>query len=212
MKRYKFSREHIYYTYVTLDPRKPGSFYYGHWKFSHEPFYVGKGKKNRYAVHLKYPKKKSRRADKIRKLHRLGLKPIVILICNDKGLTEKQAFTLEAILIKKIGRLDLDTGPLCNHTNGWEGISGYRHTRKTKAKISVASKGREITWTDKIVATRRKNGTYEMSIEQKAKLSKARKGRSPWNKGLKTGPQSPELIAKRFATLIGRKRTPEQCE
>ena len=36
-----------FYVYVYLDPRKPGSFKFGEYEFDYEPFYVGKGKKNR---------------------------------------------------------------------------------------------------------------------------------------------------------------------
>lgn len=34
-----------YYTYVYLDPRRPGNYEYGNFLFAYEPFYVGKGTK-----------------------------------------------------------------------------------------------------------------------------------------------------------------------
>ena len=37
----------MYYVYIFLDPRKPGMFEYGQHSFNYEPFYVGKGCKNR---------------------------------------------------------------------------------------------------------------------------------------------------------------------
>ena len=50
------------------------------------------------------------------------------------------------------------------------------------------------------------------SAETRAKISEAKKGKPAWNKGLKTGPQSPELIAKRIAPLRGKLRPPEVAE
>uniref|UniRef100_UPI0037511A01 LEM-3-like GIY-YIG domain-containing protein n=1 Tax=Acinetobacter sp. TaxID=472 RepID=UPI0037511A01 len=41
-----------YYVYIFLDPRKSGYFSYGDLNFVFEPFYVGKGKDNRFKRHL----------------------------------------------------------------------------------------------------------------------------------------------------------------
>jgi hypothetical protein len=42
-----------FYTYIYLDPRKPGNFKYGKYEFNYEPFYVGKGYNERCYIHLK---------------------------------------------------------------------------------------------------------------------------------------------------------------
>ena len=42
------------YVYVYLDPRKPGIFGYGEYKFDHEPFYVGYSSRHfRMSEHLR---------------------------------------------------------------------------------------------------------------------------------------------------------------
>ena len=41
--------------------------------------------------------------------------------------------------------------------------------------------------------------------------SKRMKNRTPWNKGIKTGKQSPELVEKRMKKLRSLERTPEWC-
>jgi hypothetical protein len=50
------------------------------------------------------------------------------------------------------------------------------------------------------------------SDDARKKMSDKRKGRAPWNKGIKQGPHSEESNKKRSATLTGRERTPEFCQ
>lgn len=75
-----------------------------------EPFYVGKGK-NRRAFNLKY---RNNIWNKVKDKYGID---IIIL---ENNLTEKEALNLERILIKRIGRIDLKTGPLANLTDGGE--------------------------------------------------------------------------------------------
>jgi hypothetical protein len=147
-----------YYTYVYLDPRKPGIFEYNISKrkkviFDHEPFYVGKGKNKRHVSHI-YLKNSNYihntyLTNKINKIYKeTNSLPTIIKV--KENISEKYSLIIEKQLIKFIGRKDLNLGPLCNHTDGGE-------------------KGRNR------IAT----------IKQKTHKSLFKKGQTPWNKGLK---------------------------
>jgi hypothetical protein len=82
-----------------------------------------------------------------------------------QNLTEKEAFRHEVYMIAVLGRKDLGTGILRNKTNGGEGTLGIVVTPEFRQKMSELTKGRKHTQ------------------EAKEKVSKANKGKSPWNKG-----------------------------
>lgn len=133
-----------FYVYVYLDPRKKGSYTYGKYSFEYEPFYVGKGKGNRYKQHLlecslKYNNIKN---NKIKLIIKNGLNPIILKI--DKNLTEQKALNLEEYLIKKIGRIKLNSGPLTNLTNGGEGTNRIVVSDNHKNNMSKAAKNRNV--------------------------------------------------------------------
>lgn len=113
-----------YYIYAYLDPRKPGSFTYDNLDFNFEPFYIGKGKGNRYLKHLQNIRTdhNTLKKNKIDKIIRLGLKPIIIKIYTN--LSESDAYLKESDTIKKIGRLDLNSGTLSNLNDGGTGGCG----------------------------------------------------------------------------------------
>ena len=89
-------------------------------------FYIGKGK--RYRAYIKHGR--SELWSRIATKHGFSVEILM------QGLTEKQAFEEE---IKAIASHD----GLCNHTNGGEGISGYKHTKETREKLSKAHTGRK---------------------------------------------------------------------
>jgi len=131
----------IFYVYIYLDPRKPGSFDYVEFYFDLEPFYVGKGHGVQWLVHLgvdQYKTYKSYKLNKIRKIQSLGLEPKIIKY--KENLTEQEAFDLEKKLIKAIGRLDLGLGPLTNLTDGGEGFSNP--SEEIRQKIAEKLRGR----------------------------------------------------------------------
>jgi len=118
--------KNIYYVYVILDPRKPGSYQYNEYHFDYEPFYVGKGKRDRDKWHINCIGKKgtSHRVSKVIKIYKeTGDLPIIVRV-EDK-LYEHNAINIEINLIELIGRINCRAGPLVNLTNGGEGLSGY---------------------------------------------------------------------------------------
>ena len=129
------------YVYVLLDPRKPGKFSYGNYSFKYEPFYVGKGSRNRYAHHINarswiYNKFKGR---VIQKILSEGLQP---LVRRRNCSSEIEAFALEIKLISLIGRRDLGLGPLTNLTDGGDGVAGRLASRQLRKKLSRSHKAR----------------------------------------------------------------------
>lgn len=116
------SLELIYYVYIFIDPR------------SGLPFYVGKGKGDRWKYHLLKSSLRdgSLKSQTILLLKVLGLSPVVHFYVLD--VTEETALTVEAALIIKYGRIDIETGILTNRTDGLDG--GYQHTEEAKQKMS----------------------------------------------------------------------------
>lgn len=140
-----------HYIYVYLDPRKPGEHIYGEYVFSHEPIYIGKGKRKRAYYFEK------RNGFLKKKMAKFG-KPIVRVIA--QGLTEPEAFVLEKKLITLIGRYNADKGPLCNLIDGGSGTANIPLTSEHKQKIGNANRGRKQSRESilKGIETRKRNG------------------------------------------------------
>lgn len=124
-----------YYVYAYLDRERKATYQYGDFTFSYEPFYIGKGIRNRKDWY-KYVKKGidpsspyvESHSLKINKLHKMissGNEPIVLVIC--ENMSENDAFILEKKLIQLIGKRIDNSGPLTNVTDGGEGGT-FRHT------------------------------------------------------------------------------------
>lgn len=140
-----------FYVYVYLDPRKPGKFQYLEYSFEYEPFYIGKGHKNRMYFHRHLLGKNNLKNGILSKLKALNLEPIILKV--KENICEIQAFELEKQLIALIGRRDLKKGPLANMTNGGEGAAGSlgcggeknpmygkTHTEETRKRISLLNR------------------------------------------------------------------------
>ncbi len=109
------SSENIYYVYMYIDPN------------TFIPFYVGMGKCQRAYSHLKEAnlflttgkKSNSRKLNKIVKLIRKGQEPIIHFYVVD--VSRNTASYVESSLIRKYGRIDNNSGVLCNMTDGGDG-------------------------------------------------------------------------------------------
>jgi hypothetical protein len=157
----------IFYVYVWFRP------------WNGAPFYVGKGHGDRA-----YRFNRSRRSSAhIRRIIEKcgGVFPIVIV--RDE-LTEAEAHEVEIALIKAIGRAVERTGPLCNRTDGGEGVVGSKHSEETRAKLSTLSKAQ---WTDDFRA-------FYSSIRRGKPRSE--EGQRSWLVGFR-------------AKIVGQKRSPE---
>jgi len=111
---------------------------YRHLKPNGETFYIGVGNKIR-------PYTKSDRSDFWWKVVNKYDYEIQIL---KTGLTKKEAYELEIMLISWYGRRDLGLGPLVNLTNGGDGSNNVivsQETRDKLSKIHTGSKRSEET-------------------------------------------------------------------
>lgn len=104
------------YVYAYLDPRKPGLWQTSEYVFEFEPFYIGEGRGRRIFSHLDGKGPNPLKTNKINKLKKLGLKPIILKIYDN--ISPNDARKIETKLIREIGTcavLDsVPRGPLLN--------------------------------------------------------------------------------------------------
>jgi len=176
----------IWYVYIYEDPR------------TCVPRYVGKGKGNRATRH-KLPGARSNKQLKhlLQTCASEGLDPVPMII---ECASEQAAFAVERFWIKVIGRKDLGTGSLFNHTDGGDGRAGFITSEETKMKISRSLSGSNHPAYGK-TGTQCPNFGKKRTVEQNQHLSKVLTGKK----------QDPEVVAARAATNTGKKRSAEQC-
>lgn len=149
-----------YYAYIYRDPS------------TNVPFLVGKGTKRRAWDHLKR-KDHHPATYKIQKILREGMQPSIEVI---EAIDEAHSFFLEKCLISVLGRRDLGLGPLCNLTDGGDGIvnispeSAARRYEKTRGQKRTAETCRNIS------ASVKGKKRSPLSEEQKAKTAAALRG------------------------------------
>ena len=145
--------ENIYYCYIWK--REDGT-----------PYYIGKGKENRY--------KKKRRGVTAPPRNQSN----IFFAC--EGVTESEAFEMEIALISLLGRKDLGTGILQNRTVGGDGNSGWVPSEETKRKIGEANRNPSEETRRKLIESHKGNRHSE---ESKRKMSDARRGEKNHNYG-----------------------------
>jgi hypothetical protein len=110
-------------------------FVYLHIKASNnQPFYIGKGKGNRY----KDSYKRSKYWFNVVNKH--GFIPLIL----HDNLSDEKAIELEKYYISKFGRKDLGLGPLVNMTDGGDGSSNKVITDEFRKKCSDRMNGNKI--------------------------------------------------------------------
>lgn len=186
-----------YYVYAYLDTTQKINKEICGYFFEFRPIYIGKGKNKRDISHL-YNRNFYNYLfyKKLNKMIESGNNPLIIRISTFE--IEADAYEHEERLIKEIKNIK-NNGYLYNLTEGGFGVSGYKHTQKTKKALSKKLKGKELSkehcekisqalknkkkpmgFGEKI--SKIKKGS-KMSEESRKKISNARKGKSPWNKG-----------------------------
>jgi len=189
-----------FYNYIYLDPRKPGHYTYDNTSFLYQPFYVGKGKNNRYLDHVHNDHRNKLKTNVINKILNEGfdLKKYIVIIY--KELSEQEAFENEIFLIKEIGRRINKTGSLCNMDEGGKGSDSmshhpdkdeiYKKIRLTQIKNKNTHKGKtyEELYGDRAKEEKEKRRQALLgkkhSKERRIKSGKSHKGQIAWNKGL----------------------------
>ncbi len=135
------------YVYVYCDPRKNGGYKYCDYEFECEPFYVGRGIKDRCGDHLQEailhekPRGNIVKFNIIKEILNENSNPIIKFVANEISLEE--SLFLEMCMIKIIGRQDKNEGPLTNLTDGSRMKTGYKNILSLVSKYYFEERERD---------------------------------------------------------------------
>lgn len=142
-----------------------------HPKHFGQPCYVGKGKVNRLREHVK-----GSHNPQLKSIFKSANDDLPMIIVRE-GLSNIEAFEIEVLLISIIGRADQGTGTLVNHTNGGEGVVGYKWTPEQCYAASIARKGKcFLTEVSKKLISEKLSGVPK-TLEHNAAVSAAKRGK-----------------------------------
>lgn len=111
---------------------------YGHIRADKkEPFYIGIGKKHNF-------KRSEEKKGRNEIWHKITSKTKWLSNVIYDNLSHKEACEIEKTLISHFGRLNLNTGTLCNLTDGGEGNSGCVFSEERRRRISEGLKGKKL--------------------------------------------------------------------
>lgn len=214
-----------FYVYIYLNPLEKRSFTCCDKVLEYQPFYVGKGCRDRDLKHYKEAIRiirlnelydtRNRKINKIINIINKGFNPMIIKI--KENLLEDEAYKLEIELVDYFGIKD-EGGILCNYESGGRG--GYTVSEESRKKMSNSALGRVVSEETRLKLSIAKKGcknprTEEWTKNQRTSLLKSYQSGEiePWNKG-KTGiyKASEEAKKKQSVAMKGRKNTPEHCE
>lgn len=117
------------------------------------PFYVGKGRRDRYRAHFQpneYEQGGTLMQRKMAKLIRGGRRDDIKITFFIKDVDEETTFFWEGFIIRALGRRCDRDGCLCNLTWGGDRTNtGYKHSPARREKISQATRARyRASWLD----------------------------------------------------------------
>lgn len=125
------------------------------------PYYIGKGKGQRAY-------------DKRHSVNLPAEKTLIVFL--ETNLTNTGACALERRYIRWYGRKDIGTGILHNHTDGGEGVGGYKQSESHIAARVAKRKGIARPKEEIARRTATRKATYVVSAETRAKISKSHMG------------------------------------
>jgi len=178
-----------------------------------EPFYVGKGKGDRWLHHEQETRRyTSHKHAIIRKMRAAGYEIPKVKLHED--LQDEVACAYEKILIAAIGRADLKQGPLVNKTDGGDGVSGWVPTPEQRAKM-ISNRPKKLPPRTAKARANYAEAARNRSPEARANIAEAlRNSRTPeWRAKISASRKGkklpPEVAAKSAESRRGLKKSAE---